>query len=52
MPASDDQPLTSRRRPDWHGWIGLAWVVIWGSAYAVTVIQARCPRLLSWFLHR
>jgi hypothetical protein len=52
MSASDDQPLTSQTRPDWRGWIGLAWVVIWGSAYAVTVIQARCPQLLSWFLHQ
>jgi hypothetical protein len=52
MPASDDQPLKSRTRPDWRGWIALAWVVIWASAYTVTVIQARCPRLLSWFLHR
>ncbi len=52
MPASDDQPLKSPTRPDWRGRIGLVWVLIWGSAYAVAVIQARCPQLLSWFLRR
>jgi hypothetical protein len=52
MSTQADQPRPLRSRPDWRGWIALTWVVFWGSAYALTVIHARCPRLLSWFLHR
>jgi hypothetical protein len=35
-------------RADWRGWIGVAWVVGWGSAYALMAIQARAPQLLNW----
>jgi hypothetical protein len=37
-----------RNRPDWHGWIALTWVLVWGWAYAVMAIQARASRVLSW----
>jgi hypothetical protein len=36
-------------RPDWRGWIGLVWVLVWGWAYALMVIQARAPQVLAWF---
>jgi hypothetical protein len=36
------------RRNDWKGWLALAWVLWWGSAYAVTVLEARAPRALVW----
>jgi hypothetical protein len=35
------------RRPDWRGWIVLAWVVVWGWAYAVMAIQARSPQFVE-----
>ncbi len=35
-------------RPDWRGWIGLAWVVFWGWAYALMAIQARAPQFVHW----
>ena len=34
--------------PDWRGWIALAWAVLWGSAYALTAIQARAPQVARW----
>jgi hypothetical protein len=45
-PSGDPGPET---RPDWRGWTGLAWVVFWGCAYALMVIQARSPQVLQWF---
>ena len=52
----EPRPPVSRRRSadafvprtDWRGWIALAWVVFWGSAYALMAIQARAPQLLQW----
>lgn len=41
-------PSAARRRPDWLGWLVLAWVLFWGTAYVFTAIQARCPRLATW----
>jgi hypothetical protein len=35
-------------RIDWRGWIGLAWVLYWGWAYALMAIQARAPKVLDW----
>ena len=48
MPAIPEPPLPSRSRPDWRGWIALVWVVFWGSAYALTAIQARSPQVMEW----
>ena len=36
--------------PDWRGWIGVAWVVFWGSAYAFMAIQAKAPQVWSWMM--
>ena len=36
------------RGPDWRGWMAVAWVVFWGAAYSLMVIQARAPRILQW----
>lgn len=47
MPAGGVESR-SPRRVDWRGWIAVAWVVFWGSAYVLTVIQARAPQLLRW----
>jgi hypothetical protein len=47
-PVAPPAPAT---RPDWRGWIGLAWVVFWGSAYTLTAIQARAPQILRWLRH-
>jgi hypothetical protein len=47
--AGPDAPQGSAPPTDWRGWIALAWVVFWGSAYAVTAIRARAPQLLHWF---
>ena len=41
--------LSDRTRPDWRGWVALAWVVFWGWAYALMAIQARSPQVLEWF---
>jgi hypothetical protein len=41
-------PRSSSSRPDWRGWIALAWVVVWGWAYALMAIQARSPQVLEW----
>jgi CHASE2 domain-containing sensor protein len=38
-----------RTRPDWRGWIALAWVLAWGCVYALMAIQARAPQVLAWF---
>lgn len=52
MPASDASTASSRRqRPDWRGWIALAWAVVWGSAYAVTAFHARAPVVIAWIRH-
>jgi hypothetical protein len=47
-PAPRDRSLTvaARFSADWRGWIALAWVVFWGFAYALMVLQARAPRIL------
>lgn len=43
-------PLDDREtRPDWRGWLGVAWAIVWGLAYAATAIQARAPQLLRIF---
>jgi len=42
------QRLSDQARPDWRGWIALAWVVAWGWAYALMAIQARSPQVLGW----
>lgn len=39
---------TNGRGIDWRGWIGVAWAVGWGLAYAVMAIQARAPQLLRY----
>ena len=50
LPERTATPLSSTRsRPDWRGWLALAWVLFWGGAYAFMVIQARSPRVLAWF---
>jgi hypothetical protein len=33
---------------DWKGWLALAWVLWWGFAYVLTVLEARAPHLLVW----
>jgi hypothetical protein len=35
-------------RPDWRGWIGLAWVVFWGWAYVLMAFNARSPQIVHW----
>jgi len=40
---------TAPTRPDWRGWVGLAWVLVWGWAYALMAIQARSPQVFAWF---
>ena len=47
QPAGPPQFPTDR--PDWRGWIGLAWVLVWGWAYALMAIEARSPQALAWF---
>src|SRR5262249_10950889 len=46
--ATPGAPNSSLPRARRRGWIALAWVVVWGSAYAVMAIQARAPQLLAW----
>jgi hypothetical protein len=48
--AGQDAPAAPAARPDWRGWVALAWVVVWGSAYALIAIQARAPQLWSWIV--
>jgi hypothetical protein len=38
----------SHRGHDWKGYLALAWVLWWGSAYAVMVLEARAPQILCW----
>ncbi len=40
--------LPERLRIDWRGWLALAWALWWGWAYALMVIEARSPQVLSW----
>jgi hypothetical protein len=47
--APDDPAPHPRTRIDWRGWLSLAWVLGWGCAYAVMMIQARSPQVLAWF---
>jgi hypothetical protein len=42
------QPVASWSRYDWKGWLAVAWVLWWGAAYVVTVLEARAPQLLIW----
>ncbi len=53
MPASNapNAEFPWRSRPDWRGWIALAWAVVWGSAYAVTAFHARAPLVMAWIKH-
>jgi hypothetical protein len=37
----------SVKRPDWRGWIALAWVLWWGWAYIQMVFHARSPQILA-----
>jgi hypothetical protein len=51
--ASPAGPVSSRviprkNRPDWRGWIALAWVLWWAWAYGRMAIQARAPQVLAW----
>ncbi len=39
--------VPKRIRIDWRGWIALTWALRWGWAYALMVIQARSPQILS-----
>jgi hypothetical protein len=41
--------LTERPRPDWRGWITLAWVIFWGISYCNMALRARGQRVLNWF---
>jgi hypothetical protein len=34
--------------PDWRSWIALVWVIGWGWAYGIMVVQARAPQVLTW----
>ncbi len=47
--APDDPAPHPRTRIDWRGWLALAWVLFWGWAYTLMVIQARAPQVLTWF---
>lgn len=53
MPAMDGTPAASptRPRPDWRGWVALAWIVAWGSAYAITAFHARASQAMEWLRH-
>lgn len=42
------QAISDRNRPDWRGWIALAWIIFWGWAYALMAIQARSPQVAAW----
>ncbi len=33
---------------DWRGWVALAWVLWWGSAYAMMAWHAKAPQVLAW----
>jgi hypothetical protein len=48
MPERPVPRLSPRIRPDWRGWIVLAWVLIWGWAYALMAIEAKAPQVLAW----
>ncbi len=48
MAKTDDSNHPDRIRIDWRGWLALAWVLWWGWAYALMVIHARSPLVLSW----
>ncbi len=47
-PARPPRSLTvaTRSSPDWRGWIALAWVLLWGLAYVVMLLQARAPQVV------
>jgi hypothetical protein len=49
MRPSDGSPasLTSRRRPDYLGWLALAWAIAFGILYAEMMIRARAPGLAA-----
>lgn len=32
---------SERPRVDWRGWLGVAWVVVWGIAYVAMVIRVK-----------
>ena len=46
--AKPGDPPDPPSGPDWRDWMAVAWVVFWGAAYALMVIQARAPRILQW----
>jgi hypothetical protein len=45
-PKNRSLTVAARSSADWRGWIALAWVVFWGCAYALMMLQARAPRIL------
>ncbi|MFO0910931.1 MAG: hypothetical protein U0794_21755 [Isosphaeraceae bacterium] len=45
MPRSEP---SSRTRPDWKGYVALAWALAFGVLYANTVLESRGPTLRSW----
>jgi hypothetical protein len=47
MPRSDP-PRETGRRPDWRGWIMLAWVVWCGLLYGKMVVERRGGKLQGW----
>jgi hypothetical protein len=49
MPRSDP-PAVTRRRPDWRGWIILAWVVWWGLLYGTMVVEKRGGKVRGWIV--
>jgi hypothetical protein len=48
MSQHRDSPPCSPTSTDWRGWIALAWVLGWGFAYSLMVVQARAPQVLAW----
>ena len=48
MNGTTDSAVRARSRPDWRGWIALAWVIGWGWAYGIMAFHARAPQVLAW----
>jgi hypothetical protein len=46
--SSTARESPARPRPDWRGWVAVAWAVFWGSAYLWMVLQARAPGFVAW----
>jgi hypothetical protein len=41
---------SDRRAIDWPGWIALAWMVGFGTAYALMILREKAPGLLARIL--